>query len=242
MLLLFKDELAFYFTAKERQLVDVEFNKEFSVDFSRAIVTGRRVAGRKKEKLIKESSPYTNITSDYREEIWENKVSYEEGFQQSRTKGSGLSVGAKLAPSLKVFGFAVSPGSVDITYDRHEEVGTTATVVKIVEEPFKRTVKVPPNSTVIARHVQVTQKFKCDVQNISVSFNPKKKIKCSVRKLDDIKEKVEENEIELHEFLANIGSPPTPNRNETVHRTVSATYEWNEKLIDEIRFQTNKIS
>ena len=222
---------------KGKQLVHAEYDDKLSVDFSEAIVTGRCLDGRKEEKLIKVSLPYPNTTSNDIEEKWSYTVSYEKGSEQSRTKGSGWSVGAELAPCLEVFGFAGSPGSVGITYDRHKEVTTTVSEVKTVEEQFERTVYIPPKYTVIAKHVQVTQKFKCNVECISVSFNPKKKIKCMVRKLGDTKEKTEEKEIELHEFLANIGSTPTPNRNEVVHRAVSATYEWNEK-VDDIRFDT----
>jgi hypothetical protein len=236
-LLLFKNDLAFYFKAKGKQLVYAEFDEKLKVDYSDAIVTGRCLDGRKEEKLIKVSLPYPNTTSNDIEEKWSYTVSYEKGSEQSRTKGSGWSVGAELAPCLEVFGFAGSPGSFGIFYDRHKEVTTTRSEVKTIEEQFDRTVYIPPKSIVIAKHVQVTQKFKCDVQSIVVSFNPKKKIKCMVRTLGDTKEKTEEKEIELYDFLANIGSTPTPNRNEVVHRTVSANYEWNEK-VDKIRFDT----
>ena len=85
------------------------------------------------------------------------------------------------------------------------------------------------------KHIRVTQKFKCDIQGITVSFNPKKKVKCTVQKLDDIKEKTDEKELELHEFLC-IDSPIS-NRNEIVHCPVSCSYAW-EEISDDIRFDT----
>lgn len=145
-------------------------------------------------------------------------------------------MGAELAPCLEILGVAGSLGSVGISYDRHKKVTTTHSEVETIEEQFERTVYIPPKSVVIAKHVQIIQKFKCDVQSIMVSFNPKKKIKCTVQKLDDTKEKTEEKEYELHEFL-HVDNTPIPNRNEVVHRLVSANYKWKE-IVDEIRFDT----
>ena len=235
-LLLFENDLVFFLKAKGKQLVHAEIDDKFKVDYSQAVVTGRHLDGQKEEKLVKMSLPYPNTTDNDIQEKWSHTVSYERGSEHSHTKGSGWSVGAELAPCLEVFGVAGSLGSVGISYDRSKEVTTTFSEVKTVEEQFERTIYIPPRSTVIAKRVQVTQKFKCNVQSITVSFNPKKKVKCTVQKLGDTKEKTEEKELELHEFL-NIIDPPIPNRNEIVHRLVSANYEWKE-TVDEIRYDT----
>ena len=214
----------------------MEIDDKFSIEYSRATVTGRHLDGRTEEKIVKMSLPYPNITDNDIKEKWSYTVSYEKGSELSHTKGSGWSVGAELAPFLEVFGVAGSLGSIGVSFDRSTENTTTVSEVKTVEEQFERTVYIPPKSTVIAKHVQVIKKFKCKVQSIGVSFNPKKKIKCTIRKLDDTKGKPEEKEIELHNFLS-IPNTPIPNRNEVIRCSVSANYEWKE-TVDKIRFDT----
>ena len=210
----------------------MEIDDKFSIEYSQATVTGRHLDGWTEEKVVKMSLPYPNTTDNDIEEKWSYTVFYEKGSQLSRTKGSGWSVGAELAPFLEVFGVAGSLGSIGISYDKSTENTTTVSEVKAVEEQFERTVYIPPRSTVIAKHVQVIKKFKCKVQSIGVSFNPKTKVKCTVRKQDDMKGKPEEKEVELHEFLC---IPNIPNKNQVIHRLVSANYEWKE-TVDKILF------
>ena len=236
-LLLFENDLKFFFEKKGKKLIKVEIDDKFKVEYSLAVVRERRLDGRKKEKVVKMSLPYPNTTADDIEEKWSYTVSYEKGSEHSHTKGSGWSVGAELAPFLEVFGVAGSLGSIGISYDKSKEDTTTVSEVKTVEERFERTVHIPPNSTKIAKHVRITKEFNCIVDKIGVSFNPKRKVKCIVQKLDiSTKGKPEEKEVELHEFLQ-IPNTTIPNKDETVHYFVSANYEWKE-IINEIRFDT----
>lgn len=143
-----------------------------------------------------------------------------------------------LAPCVEVCGVALSLGSIGGSIDKFQEETTTVSEGKSVTEDIERMVPVPPKSKVVAKHVKSFKKLKCEVVNVGLSFNPKKKIKCMVQHVEETKKgegkKPEKKEYELRQILP-IDDDPIPDRDEVIHRSFSCKYEWSE-ISDDLFF------
>lgn len=229
---LFENHLVFHLSKKGRKLVGInqeEIDKAIAVEFTRAIVKDRRLDGRPKA-FVKMSMPYPNNTGEFIDEKWSYSVAEESGTEKAVTKGQARSVNFSLAPCVEVAGVAVSLGSIGANFDKYKENTTVVSQGSSVTENVERTVRVPPYKTVVAKHLKETKKFKCEVIQIGVSFNPKKKVKCQVQKADDEK-KITDEHFELREFF-HIDDDPIPDKDEKIHRTCSGKYEWIETTED----------
>ena len=224
-----------YLFKKNKELVHAEIDEKIKVDYSRALVRRRQVNGNPEERLVRMSLPFPNQSSVTQlEEKWSYTITYESGVEHSKTRSKTVGFSAELAPYLEVFGVAGSLGELAVGVEKTDERTSTVSDVKTFQEQFERVVPVPPNSMVIAKHIAVMQKFKCRVDCIGVSLNPKSKVKCTVRKQNETKARPEEKEYELRDFL-HLDNDPIPDKSEIIHRAVSAIYEW-EDTNDVIRF------
>ena len=182
-------------------------------------------------KIVQESPPYPNTTDQPIEQRWSFSITYDTGFERSHTKGSSKSLNFALAPYVEVSGVALSLGSIGSSIDKFHEETTTVSEGKSVTENIERMFLVPPKSKVVAKHVKSFKKLKCEVMNVGLSFNPKKKIKCMVQHVEETSKgegkKPEKKEYELRQFLP-IDNDPIPDKDEIIHRTFSCKYEWSE--------------
>ena len=244
-LLLFENDLKFFLNKKGEVLIEVsktDQKKAVDVNLSGAIIKERRLDGQSEKTVVKASHPFPNPTLRAKNEEWSYTVKYERGTEASTTQTRHWSIGGSLAPFLNVLGFGGGIGHFEATYGRNREQRLMITEAKAVEESFKRSVTVPPKSTVIARHISLVQNFKCRVENIKVSFNSKDVVKCKVKKKRMLRKGncEEERDYELGEILKWKGQKGgTDNTGNEVQITVSADYVWKETN-DEIQFETTE--
>ena len=193
----------------------------------------RRLDCHPEEKIIEQSDKFSNPSEDPDERTWSYTDSDAKGAEQTRVKSSGWSLGAELAPSVNVMGVGgTSLGKLSGTYDRHKQETSFTSERKSLQRKHEKQFTIPAKSSVILKHLQVTKTFTCNIENIKVSFNPKTKIKCKVKKVDDTSDKTKEKQYELHEafYLENkpIDISNTGRTGKVLEHTVSACYKWNE--------------
>ena len=223
---------------KKIQIVHIdesERKKAAQIDHSLAIVKDRCLDCQPKEDIIEQSEKFKNSNEYPVERTWSYKVSHTEGTEQARVKSSGWSLGAELAPSANVPGVGgISLGKLFGTYHRSKQETSSTSELKSVQRNHDKQFTIPAESSVIVKHLQVTKTFKCKIENIKVSFNPKTKIKCKVKKVNDTSEKTMDKQCKLHEafYLNDEAIPDTASRSEILQRTVSACYTWNEIYTD----------
>ena len=215
---------------KKIRLVSVNIDdKVAKVDYSKAIVKDRCLDGQPEEEVLEQSEKFTNSTKNSVERTWSYTVSHEKGVEQSRMKSSRWSLGAELAPSIQIMGGMAggSLGGISGSFGRQKEEKSSTSEVKNLERKYEKKFTIPAKSSVIVKHLQITKRFKCKIENISVSFNPKTKVKCMVQKAEDTSGKTEEKQYELQDLFY-LDDEMIPNKNKTFYRTVSACYEWKE--------------
>ena len=234
-LLLFKKDLVSFLEKKDKELISYDVI-EGEQDYSEAVVKERRLESGPEVVVVKESPPFQNPTDSPIEEKWSYTITYERGTEHSQTKGSGWSMNVEFAPSLEILGVEGSMGSLGGVYDRHKENTATKHELKTIEEPFERSVHIPPKSKVVAKYVVITKKFRCQVENITVKFNSLTKVKCKVRKKNT--QNVKPKLYKLCEIL-----DTDHNRSKVSAECklkVSSEYEWTE-AVNEIRFDEKAI-
>lgn len=235
-LTIFENDLSFFLSKEGKELVKMnpEIDEKVKVDLSRAYVRDRRQHGAPSEKVVRTSLPFPNTSDEELKEVWSFTTTYEKGVEHSKMEFKKLSINAELAPCIEVMETGGSIGSVGVGYEKGTEITHTVHEMKSEEIEFKREVRIRPKSTVIAKLVTITRSFECQVERIDVSFNPKSKVKCTVRKKNDTEKKPEEKKYELRQFLR-LGGDPIPDKSGTIHRSISVKYEWKETS-DEIRY------
>lgn len=214
---------------KKIRLVSVNIDEKIAkVDHSLAVVKERCLNGQPEEEVLEQSEKFTNPSKNPVERTWSYTVSHAKGAEHTKMKSSGWSLGAEFAPSIQIFGAGGgSLGKLSGTYDRRKQERSSTSEVKSLEKKYEKQFTIPAKSSVIIKHLQITKMFKCKVENISVSFNPKTKVKCMVQKVDDTSGKTEERQYELQELFY-LEDEMIPNKNKALQRTVSACYEWKE--------------
>ena len=234
-LIIFEDDLKCFLSKKGKELVklNVEIDERVKVDLSLAYVSERQQQGDPSERVVRTSLPFPNMSNKEIKEVWSFTTTYEKGVEHSKTKSKHVGVSAEIAPCVEVMGIAGSIGSVGVSYERGSEITHAMHEIRAEEVEFNRDIHIPPKSTVIAKQVSITRRFECQVECIKVSFNPKSKVKCTVRKKNDTERKTEEKKYELREFLR-LGDP-IPNSSDMIHRSISVKYQW-EEASNEIRF------
>lgn len=213
---------------KKIRLVGVNIDEKVAkVDHSLAVVKDRCLDGQPEEEVLEQSEKFTNPSKNPIERTWSYTVSHAKGAEHTTMKSSGWSLGVVLAPTVQAMGSGGTLGRLSGTYDRRKQEKSSTSEVKSLEKKYEKQFTIPAKSSVIVKHLQITKMFKCKVENISVSFNPKTKIKCTVQKADDTSGKTEERQYELQE-LFHLDDEVIPNKNKILQRSVSACYEWNE--------------
>ena len=217
---------------KKVQIVSVNIDEKVAkVDHSLTIVKDRCLDCQPEEEVLEQSEKFTNPSKSSIERTWSYTVSHAKGAEQTRVKSSGWSLGAAFAPSVNVLGVGgAGLGKLSGTYDRRKQETSSTSELKSLERKYEKQFTIPAKSSVIVKHLQITKTFKCKVENINVSFNPKTKVKCKVQKVDDTSGKTEERQYELHEafYLNNEAIPSTAGKSKVLQSTVSACYKWNE--------------
>ena len=217
---------------KKVQIVSVNIDEKVAkVDHSLTIVKDRCLDCQPEEEVLEQSEKFTNSSKNPIERTWSYTVSHAKGAEQTRMKSSGWSLGAEFSPSVNALGVGgTSLGKLSGTYDRRKQETSSTSEVKSLERKYEKQFTIPAKSSVIVKHLQITKTFKCKVENINVSFNPKTKVKCKVQKVDDTSGKTEERQYELHEafYLNDEAIPNTAGKSKLLQITVSACYKWNE--------------
>lgn len=213
---------------KKIRLVNVNIDEMVAkVDHSMAVVKDRCLDGQPEEEVIEQSEKFTNPSKNSVERTWSYTVSHAKGTEHTNMKSSGWSLGAVISPDIRVMGSGGTLGSLSGTYDRRKQQKDSTSEVKSLEKKYEKQFTIPAKSSVIVKHLRITKSFKCKIENISVSFNPKTRVKCTVQKADDTSGKTEERQYELQELFY-LEDEVIPNKNKTLQCTVSAYYEWKE--------------
>ena len=187
----------------------------------------RCLDGQPEEEVLEQSEKYRNPSKNPVENTWSYTVSHAKGAEQSKMKSSGWSLGAEFAPRVQAMGAGGSLGRLSGTYDRRKQERSATSEVKSLEKKYEKKFTIPAKSSVIVKHLQITKVFKCKVENISVSYNPKARVKCMVQKVDDSSGKTEERQYELQELFY-LEDEMIPNKSKVLEHTVSACYKWTE--------------
>ena len=215
---------------KKIRLISVNIDEKIAkVDHSLAVVKDRCLDGQPVEEVLEQSEKFTNPSKNSVERTWSYTVSHAKRAEYIyQNESSGWSLGAKFAPSIQIFGAGGgSLGKLSGTYDRRKQERSSTSEVKSLEKKYEKQFTIPAKSSMIVKHLQITKTFKCKVENINLSFNPKTKVKCMVQKVDDTSGKTEERQYELQELFY-LENEVIPNKNKALHCTVSACYEWKE--------------
>ena len=212
---------------KKIRLVSADIEKAVEVDYSQAIIKNRTFDGQPEERVIEQSNKFANNSKSTVEHNWSYTSLQSSGGEKSRTKSKGWSVGGEIKPSLSIGGIGAGIGGLSASYGRQSETSQSSFRSKSNERKHEMKFTVPAKSTVIVKLLEISQKYKCTVENVSISFNPKTKIKCKVQKVEDTSGREEEKQYELQDLFY-LSDQPIPNKSKVLQWTVSACYEWKE--------------
>ena len=214
---------------KKIRLISADIDKVIEVDYAQAIVKDRTLEGQPEETVIEQSNKFTNKSKSSVEHNWSYTASRSFGEENCHTASKGWNVSGEFKPSIAIGGAGTSVGGISTSFGRQNEEKKSKFESKSNERKHEMKFSVPAKSTVIVKHLEISQNYKCTVENVGVTFNPRTKVKCKVQKVEDTKSlgREEEKQYELHE-LFHLDDQVIPNKNKVLQRSVSAIYEWKE--------------
>lgn len=221
-LVIFENDLKFFLAKDDKELVKAEIGEKVKVDLSRAYVTERQqLDDLPRRQVLKESLPFKNSTNDVHTDKWSFNTTYETGVNHSERKFKNVGISAEFAPCVEVMGISGSFGTFAFSAKGGSETTHTEHEIKSEKGATSMDVSIPPKSTVIMKLVKITKSFKCNVHCIEVIYNPESRVKCTVRKKNDIGGRTENKTYKLKQFLDFGGN-----------HSASANYEWEEAVTD----------